>query len=72
MNGGVPLRPKFVCGPETKCSATRLPISLGDVPAGHLLNSFTSALSGNATAVTSTASNDVKQGRNLLILSLRS
>jgi hypothetical protein len=32
--GGV-VRPKLVCGVCTKCSATRLPISCGDVPAGH-------------------------------------
>src|SRR6185295_20087227 len=28
-------RPKLVCGVATKCSATRLPTSCGDVPAGH-------------------------------------
>jgi hypothetical protein len=32
--------PKLVCAVVTKCSATRFPISCGDFPAGHFLNSF--------------------------------
>src|SRR5580704_59383 len=37
--GGV-LMPKFVCGPATKRSAARLPISFGELPEGHFVNSF--------------------------------
>src|SRR5580704_3924835 len=37
--GGV-LLPKFVCGPATKRSATRLPTSFGELPEGHFVNSF--------------------------------
>lgn len=38
-SGGVVLL-KFVCGPDANRSATRFPISFGELPAGHLLNSF--------------------------------
>src|SRR5713226_4159646 len=37
MYWGASGRPEFACEPPTKRSATRLPISLGEVPAGHLL-----------------------------------
>src|SRR5580704_6414929 len=33
-------RPKFVCGVAANRSATRLPTSCGDVPAGHFVKAF--------------------------------
>src|SRR5277367_6540828 len=53
--GGV-LRPKFVCGPATKRSATRLPISFGELPEGHLVNLCVSAPDGAAIMAISTRS----------------
>ena len=40
MKGGGPGRPKLECGIASSRSATRLPISWGELPAGHFLNSF--------------------------------
>src|SRR5271155_769040 len=53
--GGV-LRPKLVCGPDTKRSATRLPISFGEVPAGHFANSFCWAQERGVKSVMATRS----------------
>ena len=40
MNGRRPGWLKLECGVEINRSATRFPISCGELPAGHFLNSF--------------------------------
>src|SRR5436190_8017328 len=71
MNGGGPGRLKLECGVAINRSATRLPISFGELPAGHFRNSFgcSCACSDSATSIIETANNSVVVLRDRFIMS---
>src|SRR5712671_6577419 len=71
MNGEGPGLLKFECGVAINRSATRLPISLGEVPAGHFLNSFgcCCAWSDNASTIIQAANNSAAGLRDRFIRS---
>src|SRR5258708_27954822 len=71
MNGGGPGLLKFECVVATNRSATRLPISWGELPAGHFLNSFgcSSSCKGNASTTIHVASNNTNALRYRFIMS---